>query len=135
MPLLGGYKTVTINWTINESLEYHITVNLYPAYPTKGETCLYDFENNNNQRKGIKFTYENGFNKYERFYTLYTNNNVTFLDSEEKKINTNFEEPKYSNAFNSDCIRMKVNINGKEYSIPISRPNQGNSNQNQQQGN
>ena len=135
LPLLGGYKTVTINWTINESLEYHITVNLYPAYPTKGETCLYDFENNNNQRKGIKFTYENGFNKYERFYTLYTNNNVTFLDSEEKKINTNFEEPKYSNAFNSDCIRMKVNINGKEYSIPISRPNQGNSNQNQQQGN
>lgn len=135
LPLLGGYKTVTINWTINESLEYHITVNLYPAYPTKGETCLYDFENNNNQRKGIKFTYENGFNKYERFYTLYTNNNVIFLDSEEKKINTNFEEPKYSNAFNSDCIRMKVNINGREYSIPISRPNQGNNNQNQQQGN
>lgn len=134
LPLLGGYKTVTIYWTISESLQYHITVNLYPANPTQGETCVYDFENNN-QRKAIKFIYENGFNRYERFYTLYTNNNVTFLDSEEKKINTKYEEPKYSNAFNSDCIRMKVNINGREYSIPISRPNQDNNNQNQQQGN
>lgn len=131
LPLLGGYKTVTIYWTISESLQYHITVNLYPANPTQGETCVYDFENNN-QRKAIKFTYNNGINMYEKFQDLFGNTNVKLLDRDEKKINADWL--KYNEAFDS-VYTIKITINGREYSIPISRPNQGNNNQNQQQGN
>ena len=162
LPLSDGPKAGNLIWNKNESEKYRIAVNLYPAIPTKGETCRHNFDNNNNTNRGIKFTYENEISKYERFYYLYINGHVNLLDSNDYIINTvdNINKKKndqvgndttYSNAFDSDCKKITVTINDNEYSIGIERvinnnpdpdqdnnnqdPNQGNNNQDPEQGN
>ena len=153
LPLSDGPKAGNLIWNKKESEQYRIAVNLYPAIPTKGETCRHNFDNNNNTNRGIKFTYENEITKYERFYYLYINGHVNLLDSNDYIINTveNINKKKndqvgndttYSNAFDSGCNKITVTINNNDYSIGIERvinnnpdPDQGNNNQDPNQGN
>lgn len=135
LPFSGGAKSVNVNWTINESIQHSIRINLYPAEPTNFEKCKYDFTHNRISENGdeaIVYNYENGIKRYEDFKNLYWN--VKLLDSNNTQIRPEYNWDVYYAAFDSVCT-IKITVNGREYSIPISRPNQDNNNQNQQQGN
>lgn len=126
LSLLDNPKRVTISWNRTELSEHSVPVNLYPARPSQGVTYT---ENNSYY---IEFTYDNNLKKREAFHVLFASNNVKFLAENNVQL-----EKRWDNLINifNHVATIQITKNGIEYSIPISRPNQGNNNQNQQQGN
>ena len=126
LSLLDNPKRVTISWNRTELPEHSVPVNLYPARPSQGVTYT---ENNSYY---IEFTYDNNLKKREAFHVLFSSNNVKFLAENNVQLEKRWDY--FTNIFNH-VATIQITKNGIEYSIPISRPNQDNNNQNQQQGN
>ncbi len=126
LSLLDNPKRVTISWNRTELPEHSVPVNLYPARPSQGVTYT---ENNSYY---IEFTYDNNLKKREAFHVLFYSNNVKFFAENNVQLEKRWDY--FTNIFDH-VATIQITKNGIEYSIPISRPNQDNNNQNQQQGN